>query len=342
MASSVGQADQAEPAFMRVVRQCCEKESRAFFNDTMPDGSVVHSFVRYIGTNPVTGMKAVATAVLTVSEPNEGATYADIARALAADYYNIYYVDLNTEKFIEYTSQVGGDELAMERHGENFFESARHDTMTRIYKEDREQFLANFTKENVIRELEKQGSFTATYRLVDSGEPIYANMKISRMRTSSNKIIVGISIVDSQMKQRELFARMERERDVFMSVAALSGNYLSVYNIDVKTGRYIEYSATSDYESLGIAKEGEDFFQQAIENGKRVVYPEDLPEYIEQLNKDNVMREIQETGAFGMQYRLVINGEPKPVSLRIAKVEESSGEKLVAGVRAWQERRDES
>ena len=103
--------------------------------------------------NPLTGSVAVAIVVLSITEPNEGETYASIARALAADYYNIYCVDLDTEKFIEYSSKVGREELAVERRGEDFFAACRRDTMTRIYEEDREQFLKNFTKENIVREL---------------------------------------------------------------------------------------------------------------------------------------------------------------------------------------------
>ena len=328
----------AGSSFMNMVRRCCERGSRAFFDEAMPDGANVHSFVRRVGINPVTGKAAIAIAVLSVTDVKDEATYASIARALAADYYNIYYVDLDTEKYIEYSSQVGGEELAMERHGEDFFESAKRDTMTRIYDEDRERFLASFTKENIAQELDRQGVFTITYRLVDTGEPVYVNMKITRMQPGSNQIIMGISIVDSQMKQQELFSRMQRERDVFRSVAALSGNYLSVYSIDPETERYIEYSATDEYESLGLAKEGEDFFRLCADNGKKVVFAEDLPNYLEQLTKENVMREIRENGAFNLQYRLMINGEPRSVSLRIALVEESSGERLVAGVRPWQMR----
>ena len=327
--------------FMRTVLQCCEKGGRVFFDETMPDGSIVHSFVKHVCSNPVNGKKAAAVAVLSVSEANEGATYARIARALAADYYNIYYVDLNTEKFIEYSSQIGGEQLAMERHGERFFETAKHDIMTRIYEEDREQLLASFSKDIVVRELDKQGVYSATYRLIDTGEPVYVSMKITRLHAGGSQIIVGISIVDSQMKQRELYARMQRDREALKCVTALSGGYLGMYSIDPETGRYIEYGTSDEYESLGFAKEGDDFFRQGAEDGKRTVFPDDLPKYLERFTKDNIMREIRESGAFTMQYRLVMKGEPVPVSLRIAMIEESDGEKLVAGVRAWQTRKPE-
>ena len=78
-----------------LVKTCCEQGTRAFYNETMPDGSVVHSFARRIAVNPQTGSVAVVVAVLSISEPGEGETYADIARALATDYYNIYVVDLD-------------------------------------------------------------------------------------------------------------------------------------------------------------------------------------------------------------------------------------------------------
>ena len=325
-------------SFMKVVRQCCADGNRAFFDEQMPDGSLVHSFVRRIAENPVTGKAAVAVAVLSISDPNEGATYASIARALAADYYNIYYIDLDTEKYIEYSSTVGGEELAMERHGENFFESNRQDA-ARIYEEDRAVFYAAFSKENIIRELDEQGVFTLTYRLVDTGEPVYVNMKITRMQPGSNHIIMGISIIDAQMKQKEEFERIRKERDTLARVMALSEDYLTLYTVHPDTGRYVEYNATDEYESLGIDKEGEDFFGESLVNGEKIILPEDLPAYRKQLTKENILRQVHENGMFKMQYRLMLNGEARPVSLKIAPFKEGGEERLVVGVRAWKNKK---
>lgn len=69
------------PFMNNAVKNCTEQGSRTFFDEKMPDGSVVHSFARRIGTNPVTGEIAIAVAVLSISAPTEGETYADIARA---------------------------------------------------------------------------------------------------------------------------------------------------------------------------------------------------------------------------------------------------------------------
>ncbi len=180
----------------RVIQYCSEMSGRAFFDETMPDGYVVHTYIRRVSTNPVKGDIAAAIAILSITEPEEGTSYADIARALAADYYNIYVIDLDTEHFIEYTSQVGREDLAVERHGEQFFAAVKRDVATRIYEADRAPFLSVFTKENLIRMLDETGVFTTTYRLIDTGVPVYANMKITRM-PGGNRIIMGISIIEA-------------------------------------------------------------------------------------------------------------------------------------------------
>ena len=320
-----------------VIKTCCEIGVKSFYDETMPGGAVVRSFARRVGINPVNGNIAVAVGVISITEPSEGTTYADIARALAADYYNIYYVDLDTEKFIEYSSPVGAEELAMERHGENFFEECRQ-AAPRIYEEDRAVFYDVFTKEKVIKELDEQGVFTTTYRLVDKGYPMYVNMKITRMPSNRNRIIMGISIIDSQMKHRENIDEIHKEMNALTFVNALAEGYLSMYVVNPDTGKYLEFSATKEYETLGFEKEGEDFFAKGISDGKRTVYSEDLAHYIENFTKEKVLDRIEKEGVYILHYRLVIGGVPKRVSLRIAKVTEDGREKLVAGVRAWVER----
>ena len=271
-------------SFMKAVEQCRNNGNRAFVDEEMDDGSTVHSFVRRVSVNPVTGTESVAIAVLSITPPDENTTYADIARALAADYYNLFVIDLDTNDYTEYASQVGGEEMSVVRHGKEFFESARRDTLTRIYEEDREPFLALFTKENVLRDLDAQGVFTTTYRLIDTGNPMYVNMKITRMR-GGNRIILGISIIDSQMQQREQYEELRRERESMVRVKALSDGYLTLFTIDPKTGKYIEYSSSDDFDSLGAKKDGNDFFGQAYVDAFTYCYEEDRQRFQEQVTQ---------------------------------------------------------
>ena len=317
--------------FMKAIEQSKDNNNRAFVDEKMRDGSVARSFVRVIGKNPVNGRESVAIAVLSVSEPGEGETYADIAQALAADYYNIYVIDLDTNDYIEYSSLVGGEEMTMERHGGDFFESARRDTMTRIYEEDREDFLDLFTKENVLRDIDRQGVFTTTYRLIDTGTPMYVNMKITRKR-GGNRLILGVSIIDARMKQLEEEKRLRQERASLGRIAALSPDYIVLYTVDPETGRYTQYSPSNEFEKFGLARQGEDFFADVILDAPKAIAPEDMERHLRVLTKDNMLSEIQRTGFFNHHYRMIMSGQYVPASLIATMVEEDDGKKILLGV----------
>ena len=316
---------------MNAVKACCEKGTPSFCDGQMPDGSVVHSFARRVAADPVTGNTAVVIAVLSVTAPDEGTTYAEIARALATDYYNIYYVDLDTDRFIEYSSPVGGEEIAMERHGEHFFDAVQKDALTRIYEEDREPFLAGFSRQKVIDEMDRHGVYTATYRIVDTGIPMYVNMKMTRMQ-GGNKIILGISIIDSRMKEQEEAKRLRQEKTALNRIAALSPDYIVLYIVDPATGHYTRYNAAKEYEKFGLAEQGEDFFADIRHNVPKIFAREDIEESLRVLTEENMLRAIEEDGSFIFNYRLLMDGKAVPVSLRATVVAENDGRKLIIGV----------
>ena len=316
---------------MKAIAQCRNNENRAFIDEELEDGSIVHSFLRRISHNPVSGKDSFAFAVLSITEPGEDTTYADIARALAADYYNIYVIDLDADEFVEYSSQVGGEELAVKRRGADFFGSARRETALRIYVEDRESFLALFTKENVLRDVDNQGVFTTTYRLIDTGTPLYVNMKITRMK-NGNRLILGISMIDAQMKQQEEEKRLRQEKTFLGRIAALSPDYLVLYTIDPVTGQYTQYNAAKIYEDVGLAKRGDNFFIDVQLDSPKAIAPEDLERHLRVLTKENMLSEIRKDGFLIHNYRMFMEGKPMPVSLRASLIQESDGEKIILGI----------
>lgn len=317
--------------FLSTIKQCCHSSTRVFFDEKLPDGSMVHFFIRRISSNPVTGSVAMAVVVLSITAPDESTTYADIARALAADFYSIYVIDLDSNEYLEYSSQVGGEEMLLERHGEDFFESAKRDAMTRIYEEDREPFLNLFTKENVVRDLDAQGVFTTTYRSTDTGTPMYVNMKITRMH-GGNRIILGVSNIDSRMKHLAEEKRLRQEKVSLGRVAALAPDYIVLYTIDPQTGQYIQYSPSNAFAKIGLAQQGEDFFADVVLDAPKAIAPEDMERHLRVLTKDNMIREIKKNGFFTHHYRIVMDGKYVPVSLRATMVEEDDAVKIILGV----------
>ena len=51
----------------------------------------------------------------------EGVTYNNIAMTLSRDYFVIYYVDINTSKYIQYSINADIQALNVEAEGNDFF-----------------------------------------------------------------------------------------------------------------------------------------------------------------------------------------------------------------------------
>ena len=327
--------------FLRAIRQCGRDGTRSIIDEELRDGGVVHAFIKRIAVNPITGTAALGVAVLGVLDPGEnkaGISSSDIAKALSSDYFNLFYVDLDTEDFTEYRNDPTMSELAMERHGGNFFAASRRDARLLLYPDDQDAFIAAFTRENVIAALDQAGSFTADYRLNMFGEPVYVSMKAVRMKTDAHHIIIGVRNVDAQHRQEEALARIQEEQVSYARLAALADDYMSFYTVDPETGRYLEYGSTSSYTALGLIRSGEDFFADSLREIERVCCSEDLPHFKASFSREQILREIEASGLYVLRYRLMIEGEPVYVQLKAARVEEKDGVKLIFGVSNVDER----
>ncbi len=322
----------AGKSFFSVLQKCSRDGERAYFNETMPNGSIIHAIFGRIAVDPVTERTAVAVSVISITDSNDVTTYESLVKVISADYINIFYVDLETDQYIEYSSIAGGEELNLERHGENFFEEAGNDARKRLYPEDCAMFADTFTREKILAGIEKEGSYSVTYRLKGKDGPFYANMNIAMDHQNGHHLIIGVRSVDTQMKQREALEDIRREQEVFSRIRALSGEYFGLYVIDPETDHYVQYSVSKEYERFGFAASGTDFFHRGRVDARKAVCSDDLPFYMLYFTKENVMKEIRENGIFVLNYSIVLDGIKIPSCLRIAMVEESDGKKLIAGL----------
>lgn len=318
--------------------QCRGFDRRLMFEDAIGADFGINGFIRHCADNEISGYSAFTVAILSTSDMSEspGVTFARAARALLSDYLSLYYVNEKTDDFIEYTPDAEHSNLSVERHGRDFFNESARDALDAIYPGDRERFIADFNKDNILNILRENGSFALSYRLMLEGEPIYVSMKA--VRIDPDHIVIGVSNVDSYMRHKEALERAREESLTYTRITALSGEYIAIYTVDPSNDDYIEYSATKAYEDLGLDKTGKDFFESTLRLAEDTVFPEDLQAFRMICTKDNIMRDIRENGLFEFDYRLLIDGEPVHVSLKAALVEEKDGPRIIVGVSNVEER----
>ena len=324
-------------------------EAPYIFSEDVPDAAgnqkqfqtTKLKFIDETGRLCLLGMCMDVTEVVRIRKENEqtraayrealstSAVYESVVNALSEDYFNLYYVDLETDEFIEYGSRTDNDYRMNGVHGSHFFSEARKNALIYVYENDRKQFIDRMNKDRLLEEIEKHGSVNYPYRLLIDGEPVYVSMKIKR---NDQHIIIGVSNVDAQVKDRMAAARAAEEKKSYQRLTALNGNLIVLYYVDLESDQYTEFSASKEYEDLGISKHGSDFFSSTYENSLRTIHPEDQALFHSQVTKENILATINRDGIFVLDYRLMSGDLPTYVRLKAAKVEEDGKSILIIGL----------
>ncbi len=262
---------------------------------------------------------------------SNGVIYAHLAQALAQGYTNLFYIDMNTEGFIEYRTDDSGS-LCELRRGWHFFEQCMEDIDTLIYSEDRELLRGALDRKTLAANLERNSSFRITYRVNGEQGPAYADMKVTRMPDDDRFVVVGVSDIDEQIKQRRASERMQEERIAFNRLTALAGDYLAIFIVVPESGQYRELSSSAVFDAAGLPKTGPDFFADIRERCGTVLYPEDLHLFWSVMTRENVLADVEHHGIFTLSCRLLVHNEPHYVQVKAVLLEEKEGRRLIVGI----------
>ena len=138
---------------------------------------------------------------------SSGVMYTHIARTLVRDYTDMFYVNLDTEEFIEYRRGDVSSQLSEMRRGWHFFSDCKKELSERVWPDDRESFLKSMDRRTLVAALERKDTFLMTCRQIGENGPVYVSMKVSLMEDDKHFIILGITNVDAEM--REAMAKSE-------------------------------------------------------------------------------------------------------------------------------------
>ena len=263
---------------------------------------------------------------------SNGIIFTHIAQALAQGYKDLYYIDLNTEEFIEYRSDDKDGSLSEVRRGWHFFEEGQDAAEENVYPEDRDEVIRAMDRKTLVASLNQNPIFMMTYRMVIEQKPVYVNMKVTRMQDDDRFIILSITDIDEQMKHRQAAQRIREEQTAYSRISALSGEFLCIYIVVPETGRYREYTSAASFDAFAMPGEGQDFFSDFREKSIHAVHKEEQNRVFTALSMENILQEVEKNGIFTLTFRMIMNDEPRYVQLKAAIVEEKDGRRLVVGV----------
>lgn len=322
------------------------------------DGRIrwVDDYGHYCSTKTYGGIYVVFISDITEKREQretDKATRDAVISALTNAYNTVWLIsDVITEKSVLYHTDL--DEIHSEAI-RNALSHARYtDTKTEyvatmVAKEDRERMQEEIGLPYILKQFESRNSFTVSFiRALENGSRHYQVDLIKVfMPGGRTGVIIGFKDVDKDVRHRkamqqaledaqkatEEYRLAAAERITYEKVAqALAGDYIGIYIVDPDTEKFVEYSATKEYDKLGIEKSGEDFFTLSRRNMERLIFSEDRERFLGTFYKEKVMSILERDGTFTMKYRLLAGKTPFWVSMKATLLQDEGGKHLIIGL----------
>ena len=260
-------------------------------------------------------------------------TYIHIARALARAYTDLFYVNMDTDEFIEFQTKDTYGVLNEVRRGSDFFESCKREAKLYVHQDDQAAFVKAMNRQFLEEALAGNKVYELTYRRIKGGDPFYVLMNVSRMEDDGRFIVIAVKNIDELVRQRRAELLREEERIIYARLHAIADIRMVVYVVDPETDNYHEFSASSNYEeSLKLAKEGTGFFAAAREAARIYIHPDDLNRFLSVFTKKNILTKARRNGIFTLSCRLIMDDKPVYVQIRASMIEEKEGPHLIVGL----------
>ena len=243
-------------------------------------------------------------------------TFEDVASALSLDYECVFYVDIETNNYEMFAFRGKHQKLEL-KDTRDFWADTKVNMEAVVYPEDKKAFGERINRESLLKAVQDDKVFDFKYRLMVEGEPVWFQMKAVFTRSHGHEfLVIGVNNVDKRERERIELEKKASKGEVFgRIVMALAERYDALYMVDLVTNHYALYKSERLFCELCIAFEGDDFFNQLQKDALSVVYKEDIPLIAAALERESLLRELDEHAMFSLTYRLNSPAGPQYVNL---------------------------
>ena len=232
--------------------------------------------------------------------------YNQIAGSLAEHYDTLYYVNIDTDEYFEYSSTDTYKKMHIPTTGSDFFSESRKNMKKYVHPDDQGRVLPLFAKETILKNLKNSKIFTAVYRLVIGGEVMHC--RASQIWASDRKhILVGIVNINDEVRARQELEESRRQNTTYGQIVdSLAARYDIIYYVNIETGNLTKYSSSDKNTDPSVVINGLDFFTESSNMVEKNVYQEDRARILGLLNKDYIISTLENTKQYKADYRRIV------------------------------------
>ncbi len=238
--------------------------------------------------------------------------YSQIASSLATDYDAIYYINIETGKFLEISASDSYRSLDVPSMGKDFYNKTRENVIRYVHPDDRAFAESMYFKETMLKNLQGRRSYSYQYRIMTGDEARYYRFTVMLSDDGEHFVVCDKDIHDTITAETE----NQRKSVTFSQIAeSLASNYDVIYYVDMKSGEYAGFTSSNIYGGLKVDESGSDFFSDTKKNIAVVIHPKDRDRMFSVMDKDYLLTALDERKQFIVQYRLLIDGRTQHTRL---------------------------
>ena len=263
-------------------------------------------------------------AFVEAGELKEKEIYDQIATSMAEDYEAMYYIDLNTGEYMEFSSSPEYASMNVQMEGKNFFTEVKANIEKYVHPDDRAFSESLHSKESILKNLENRKSFSYKYRIMVNGQSRHFQFTILRV-IDNRHIILYEKDIEDEVTAEKMQLENQKKHVTFTQIAEiLAVNYDVIYYVDAQDSSYISYECRNPYGELDVQKWGNDFFEESKTDISNIVHKNDRDLVLQFMNKDHIITSLETQKSCSLDYRIVAFKQTHYVRMTIRKTSDET------------------
>lgn len=257
-------------------------------------------------------------------ERKEKEIYDNIARSLAEDYEAMYYINIETGEFMEFSSSQKYASMKVPVIGRNFYAETSANIDKYVHPDDREFAKNLHLKEAMLKNLEGRKSYSYKYRLMIGGQPKYFQFTVIRANDDKHFVMYEKDI-DDEITAENMRLENQKKQVTFTQIAEiLAVNYDVIYYVDANDSSYISYECRNIYGAIDVQKTGDDFFADSKIDISNIVHKNDRDSVLGFINRDHVISTLMNQKSCHLDYRIVAFKKTHYVRMTVQKTKDGT------------------
>ncbi|MBP5294060.1 MAG: EAL domain-containing protein, partial [Clostridia bacterium] len=267
---------------------------------------------------------------------NINPVYSDtVARVLASDYVFLYLINLTNNSYSQFSIWESIREMGFPESGEDYLTSLRTEFLKIVPPEDAKLIRKKLSKDNLVSRLSGEDQYGFTFRANIKGKEKYLYASFRLLEEDHDRMIIfGVRDINDEVRERQQMTTQRQKTQIYFNLArALSTDYAFLYDVDLNTGNFTEYHSAVGKETLFVKRKGKNFFTSARDDALTQVDPEYQDLFLAAFTEENILNILDQNNSFSLNYRLLLDGKPTFMHMKISRMNESKGgHHIIVGV----------